>query len=196
MLQNRPTDMRRWTFVWRPAVFVAACLLVALGGCDGVGSDADDPPEYTTNVTTETLKVDGVNLDQINKGQYGNLVEGTRAVLQTQEDYEALWADLHADRSTVPAPPSVDFESEVVVAIVLGERPTAGYSVEIEGVEASEDGEEARIQFTEVVPSCAAAQVLTAPYVLAKMDRQGAAAAIGNDAVTFEGREETRTCEE
>jgi len=195
MLDSQLQRDGRWILVQRPAVFAVALLLVAIGGCDSVGSDADDSPNYTTEVATQTLKADGVDLDQIDKGQYGNIVDGTRAVLRNQTEYEELWADLHADKSTVPAPPSVDFGSKVVVAIVLGERPNGGYSVEIDGAQVSEDGDQTRIQFTEKVPGCAATQVLTSPYVLATMDRGGAAAAaIGDDAITFEHSEQTRSC--
>ncbi|PSQ82850.1 MAG: hypothetical protein BRD30_13575 [Bacteroidetes bacterium QH_2_63_10] len=103
--------------------------------------------------------------------------------------YASFWKRLHADQSSVPDRPEVDFEDTVVVAIVLGQRPTGGHSVEIDEVRATDDGGEMRVTFTETVPGdgCLVTQALTSPYVLATVEAQ-------DEEFTFESSTKTRSC--
>jgi hypothetical protein len=174
-----------WSLLQRLPILLATLLLIA--GCNGIGTD--DGPNFTTEVATETLNTGSVNVDQIDKGQYGNIVEGTQTVLRDEEAYASFWERLHTDQSSVPERPDVDFEEKVVVGIVLGQRPTGGYSVEIDAALASDDGGEMQVTFTETVPGdgCIVTQALTSPYVLATVEARG-------EDVTFEGSEETRSC--
>ena len=116
-------------------------------------------------------------------------MEGTRTVLRTEEVYASFWERLHADRSSVPERPPVDFDEEVVVAIVLGQRPSGGYSVAIDEVLANDAGGRIQVQFTETVPGdgCLVTAALTSPYVLATVEAQ-------EEDFTFGGAEETRSC--
>lgn len=172
-----------------PLAFLIPVLLLVVGGCDGLGSDANDEPNFTTEVSTETLKSGAVNVDQIEKGQYGDIMEGTQTVLRNSDEFNAFWTKVHADQESVPNHPNVDFENEVVVAIVLGGRPTGGYDVGIDQVMASEDGEEMRVEYAETVPGddCPVTQAQTSPYVLATVEAQ-------DESFTFERTEETRSC--
>lgn len=183
----------RWTLLRAPLVFVGVLLL--LGGCDSVSTTPDDGGNFDTEVETQTMKADAVNLDQIDRGQYGNIVDGTQAVLRNEGDFASFWADLHADRSTTPDVPSVDFEQQIVVAIVLGERSTGGYSVGIDQVMADEEQGEMRVEFTETVPgdTCAVTQALTSPYVVATVDLQGEPVD-PDDEVAFARSEQTDSC--
>lgn len=174
--------------MWRPSVLLTALLLV-VGGCNGVANGTDDGPNFTTEVATETLNTGAVNVDQIDQGQYGEIVEGTQVILRDEEAYAAFWKRLHADRGSVPDRPDVDFGEKVVVAIVLGQRPTSGYSVEVDAVLASADGGAVQVTFTETVPGdgCVVTQALTSPYVLATVEAQ-------DEEFTFESSTKTRSC--
>lgn len=166
-------------------VFVVCLFLGMGGGCDTIGGQGED--SFSTKVATQTLTTGAVNVDQIDQGQYGQIVDGTQRVLRDEEAYAAFWARLHADRDPGPDRPEVDFETRVVIAIVQGQRPTGGYRVEIDGVRAGEGG--LQVQFTETVPGedCAVTQAVTSPYVLATVEAQ-------DEDVTFSGSEETRSC--
>lgn len=189
MLDVESQGSSLWTFVLRPAVFLATLLLIVVGGCNGIVNDTDDELSFTTEVSTEALTTGAVNVDQIDKGQYGDITEGTRTVLRDEEAYASFWKRLHADRGSVPEPPSVDFEKRVVVAVVLGQRSNGGYGVRIDAVMASEKGGQMQVQFTETVPGgeCPVTQALTSPYVLATVEAQ-------DENFTFERTEETRSC--
>ena len=52
------------------------------------------------------------------------------AVARTREEWVALWRAHSAGQ----AAPDVDFSNQLIVAVFLGSRPTAGFGVEIVGV--------------------------------------------------------------
>ena len=177
----------QWSFARPSFVLLAVLLPMVVGGCNGI--DTNGGPSFTTEVATETLNAGIVNVDQIDRGQYGDIVEGTQTVLRDEETYASFWERLHADRNSVPDRPEVDFEEKVVVAIVVGRRSTGGYGVEIDEVLASDGGGRIQVQFAETVPgnNCVVTQALTSPYVLATVEAQ-------DEDFTFEGAEETRSC--
>ena len=199
MLSTDPSGAASWIPRRRLLAFLAAFLLITVGGCGGVGSDPDDGTTFDTEVEAQTLANGAVNTEEIDRGQYGDIVEGTRTVARDQATYEELWSQLHADESAAEGegsnPPELSFDSHVVVAVVLGERPTGGYAVDVDAVQASEDGGEMRVEFTETVPGagCAVTQALTSPYVLVAVDVQDESID-ANAEVTFNGSEETRSC--
>lgn len=188
-------DFRTWQFPLTPlprtlVVVTAILLLVGTGGCDSISFlGGKERAEFSVDVDYEAIESGAVNVEQIDRGQYGNIVEGTRSVLRTQEAFASFWERLHADRETTPPRPEVDFDSQVVVAIVLGERSTGGYGTEIDEVLASEEGETIQVQYTEVGPGegCVVTQVLTSPYVLVAVEAQRAE-------FTFSRSAETRSC--
>lgn len=171
-----------------PALLGALGMLVVLGGCDSI-SGADEPTDFSVEMTSETLNTGAVNVEEIDRGQHGDIVEGTREVIRDEQAYAAFWEQLHADRNSVPDRPTVDFETQIVVAVVLGERPTGGYGVAVDEVLTTESGTPIQVRFTESIPGdgCPATQALTSPYVLATVEAQGGE-------VTFSGDEETRSC--
>jgi len=163
-------------------------MLAVLGGCDSI-SGADEPTDFSVELTSETLNTGAVNVEEIDRGQHGDIVEGTREVIRDEQAYAAFWEQLHADRSSVPDRPAVDFDTQIVIAVVLGQRPNGGYSVAVDEVLTTESGTPIQVRFTERIPGdgCPATQALTSPYVLATVETDGGE-------VTFEGREETRPC--
>ena len=76
------------------------------------------------------------------------------------------WANLWTQHAGERVRPNVDFNKEVVAAVFLGSRPTAGYSVEI--VRARQQGTTLVVSYKETrpAPDSVAAQVLTSPYAI------------------------------
>ena len=171
---------------------MAALLLMV--GCDSMGTDPGDETGFNTEVETQTIKSSSVNTGEIDRGQYGNIVDGTQTVLRDEGEFASFWADLHVDQSTTPELPAIDFESQVVVAVVLGERPTGGYDVGVDAVTANEDGA-MRVEYTETVPgdACGVTQALTSPYILVSVDVEEQSVD-PDEGVTFSSSEETRSC--
>ena len=76
------------------------------------------------------LSLQGVpGVETISREAMSNVEEPTEAGVQTAAEWAALWRRHAGD---APAPP-VDFAKRSVVAVFLGTRSTAGYSVEITG---------------------------------------------------------------
>ena len=107
----------------------------------------------------------------IGRGAISRVDSPRQAVARTPEEWAALWG-LHAPDRPLPA---VDFSKEMVVAIFLGSRPSAGYAVEVTAVKAINDGAIV-VQFYETQPprDRVTAQVITDPYdIVAVPSRAG-----------------------
>ena len=99
----------------------------------------------------------------IEKGAQSNIDSARQAVARNDAELAALWKSHNYDK---PAP-KVDFSREIVVAVFMGSRPTAGFSVEI--LSAAERGGQMVVTYREKAPPADAltAQVLTSPYHIA-----------------------------
>ena len=99
-------------------------------------------------------------LRSIDKGFDSQMDEARQAAVRSAGEWEKLWRQHAGER----ARPAVNFGKEIVVAVFLGSRPTAGFSIEI--VAAREDGASLIVQYRETRPPSGGivAQVLTSPY--------------------------------
>jgi hypothetical protein len=96
----------------------------------------------------------------IDKGTMSNMDDARQASARSVEEWSKLWTQ-HAGERTRPA---VDFTKEVVVAVFMGTRPTAGFSIEITRVR--EEGPALVVTYKETrpAPGGVTAQVLTSPF--------------------------------
>jgi hypothetical protein len=102
----------------------------------------------------------GVPMRTVDKGQSSQIDVPKQVSARTADDWARLWTG-HAGGRT---PPAVDFTKEVVAAVFLGSRPSAGYAVDI--VRARQEGVALVVSYKETrpAPDSVAAQVLTSPY--------------------------------
>lgn len=96
-----------------------------------------------------------------------------------------VWAAIHANRVDPPALPNVDFRSESVIVLLLGERRTGGYAVGIDGVAPiggarSPQTVEVTVSVSAPGPGDMVTQALTSPYELSAIP-------IASAQVTFVG---------
>jgi len=96
----------------------------------------------------------------IDKGDQSNIDAAKQVVVRDAAAWRALWQQHAPDR---PLPP-VDFSRESVVAMFMGSRNTAGYSVAILSV--TEGGGALIVKYRETRPQAGGvtAQILTFPY--------------------------------
>jgi hypothetical protein len=96
----------------------------------------------------------------LERGQTTWIESPRQAVARTPDAWAKLWREHAPDRK----PPAVDFSKDMVVAVFLGSRPTAGYGVQIVGTK-EVDGE-LLVQYRQTQPPAGAitAQVITSPY--------------------------------
>lgn len=102
----------------------------------------------------------GAPLRQLDKGDQSNVDDARQTVARTSDEYNTLWR-LHApDRPQ----PKVDFAKEMVVAVFMGSRPTAGFAIEILGTR--DEAGTLVVQYRETRPArgMITAQVITSAY--------------------------------
>jgi hypothetical protein len=100
----------------------------------------------------------------------GGAMSGVRAprevVVRSEVEWQQLWSALPIKR----AAPRVTFDDTMIVAVFLGVRPTAGYSVAIEG--ARREGDTLVIEYLERAPPDAGnPPTETTPFVIAGVPR-------------------------
>jgi hypothetical protein len=103
---------------------------------------------------------DTLSLRTIDKGANSNSDSARQAVARTDAEWSALWKAHDPNR---PAP-KVDFTKEMVVAVFLGSRPTAGFGVEIVGAEVRNGALVVRYREARPAADAITAQILTSPY--------------------------------
>ena len=113
-------------------------------------------------------------------------MEATELVIQDSNGLRAAWATLFEG---IPgnAPPTVDFASETVIVLALGQRPSGGYTVRFDGV--ARTGNAAVVRYTATSPGreCMTTQMMTSPVDVVRVPRLGAS-------VRFERRDVTAAC--
>lgn len=100
------------------------------------------------------------------QGAMSNIEEPRQVVVRTAAEWQALWKE-HGRAAT----PTVDFTQSMVVAVFLGTRPTAGFSVAITAVKT--EGTRTVVEYLEREPSRDAfvGQVLTSPFHAVRLAR-------------------------
>ncbi len=90
--------------------------------------------------------------------------------ITNQVALEEVWFAMHANQLSRPEVPEVDFGSETVIILILGERPSAGYSVRAEEITLRDNRIEVRIAVTSPGPDVMTASVLTSPFQLSAIE--------------------------
>jgi hypothetical protein len=101
------------------------------------------------------------------KGPMSDIESPRQVAVRTDAEWSALWK-AHGDAGALP---SIDFSREMVVAVFLGSRPTAGYGIEV--VRAVAAPAAMIVEYVETTPprDLLTAQVITAPYHLAAVPK-------------------------
>ena len=110
-----------------------------------------------------------VPIRSLDKGITSQIDSARQVIVRSDAEWSALWSQHAGDR----ARPAVDFSKEMVIAVFLSTRPTAGFSVEIVGVR--EEGAAVAVSYRETrpQPGSVTAQVLTSPYHIVAVPKHG-----------------------
>jgi hypothetical protein len=109
-------------------------------------------------------------------------------VVRDAATWQAVWSEIFARRSAVPALPSVDFSSEMVLVAAMGSRANGGYSILVDGVWLAGDGSVvAGVTSTSAGTGCSVAAVIVAPVDAVVVPKA--------PAVTFAERAAAHDCE-
>jgi hypothetical protein len=117
---------------------------------------------------TAFLQAVAPTMTTIDRGQTTWIDSPRQVVARTPEEWAKLWKAHAPDRQ----PPAVDFSQNMVVAVFLGSRPTAGYRVEIVGTKEVNGALVVEYRQTQPPPGAITAQVITTPYVIVTMPQR------------------------
>lgn len=109
----------------------------------------------------------------LGKGSQSGVRERKFVVIKNENDWTALWKS-HASPSLPPKePPLVDFQTEMIVAVFSGEKPTGGYSIEITRIseDTTKHALEVFVRESKPPPGAMVIQALTQPYHIVKLTR-------------------------
>jgi hypothetical protein len=104
-------------------------------------------------------------------GVSSGIHEARRSVVRTPEEWTALWTKHAGERLPSDPVPVIDWTKDMVVVVVLGDRPTGGYSVEISGVEQLKDKLVVRSHAIEPAPGSVQTQAVTSPFAFRTVPR-------------------------
>jgi len=106
----------------------------------------------------------------IAQGTASGMVAPQEVMIQSAPAWQELWRQ-HAPLGRPPPP--IDFATELVVGIFLGQQPTAAYRAQIVRVEAGDSEVRVIYQVQMRPPDAVVAQVLTHPFHRVRMPRLG-----------------------
>jgi len=91
--------------------------------------------------------------------------------VKTKKEWKKLWESVHRNVNPKPKLPKVDFQKHSIVAVFMGQKPTAGYNTKIEKVHKRK--KTIVISYRETSPPADAitASVITTPYSMVQIDR-------------------------
>ena len=102
---------------------------------------------------------------------FSQLRQPERLVIRDRAAWVDAWASLWPAFAPIPAPPNVDFKSEMIVFVALGERPTGGYSILVDSAGANAQGVTVWIGTSAPGAHCVTTQAFTQPVDIARLPR-------------------------
>lgn len=94
-------------------------------------------------------------------------------VITEEKKFDQLFREVHSHQLPPPLPPEIDFRSSLVIFVSMGEKPTAGYRVEIDRITWSRDVLKVKVRFHEPSQGDIQATLVTHPFVMVKVKKEG-----------------------
>jgi hypothetical protein len=102
----------------------------------------------------------------LGRGDLSRIEDSRDVVVRTAAEWSTLWQE-HAGKGK---PPAVDFTRSIVIAVFLGSRQSAGYTVEITRIEKDGTGLVVTSREQRPAPGDMVAQMLTSPFHIVRTD--------------------------
>jgi hypothetical protein len=112
-----------------------------------------------------------LELTTIAKGDQSGIHDTRHSVIRLPAEWEGLWKAHTSYMLPAPELPPVDFEREMVVALMGGTKTSGGYSVEITSIR--KEGDRLVVSFGETgpPPDSVTTSVITYPFHIVKTAR-------------------------
>lgn len=99
----------------------------------------------------------------------GSATAARAAVASSDGEYRRLWRELIAQSD----PPAIDFSAESVVFLLLGQKSTGGWGIEVEAVETSGTEAAVRSNIVRPEPGGIVTMAFTAPFAVVAVREPG-----------------------
>jgi hypothetical protein len=103
----------------------------------------------------------------VEKGDQSNIEDAKQILVRT----DAEWTQLYRQHKFDKPAPKIDFSKEMIVAVFMGSRPTAGFSTAIVSATAANGALNVRYSESRPPAGTITAQVLTFPYHIAAIPK-------------------------
>lgn len=118
--------MFAWTVVClRSRIWILTTASLALG------SFACRSGQHEMSLPQSSPERAGLPIKVLYESPEGGLRHALRAVVDTREEFERLWREIHSGVTPLPALPTVDFKSEMVIVASAGSQASVGSEIAI-----------------------------------------------------------------
>ncbi len=100
---------------------------------------------------------------------HGGISQRSRLVIRTRDEFTKLWTQLLGTSSYRPPPPEVDFSREMLVVAAMGEQPSSGYEIVIDGACEVDNRVEVFVRSMSFAKCAMQAMVVTAPVDIVRL---------------------------
>jgi hypothetical protein len=103
------------------------------------------------------------------------LASGTHSAITQPREWvirdSARWRQLWRMTGHHASPPPVDFDSQMVIALFMGEQPSGGYSIGIARITDTPQGLQVEVRLQRPAPDSMVSMALTQPWVIVRLPR-------------------------
>jgi hypothetical protein len=101
----------------------------------------------------------------------GGIAERTRLVIRDRDEFNEFWKQLFRSPSDKPPLPGVDFSREMIVIAAMGQRPSSGYEIIIDGACEVDSQLEVLVRSTDFLKCGLQLGILTAPVDIVRFPK-------------------------
>lgn len=101
------------------------------------------------------------------QGTESGVEQAAQKAIRNNQQWRDLWDQIHSGQADAPEVPNVNFEKRMVVAALMGRKPTGGYDIQITRVRERE--EDVRVRYREISPTGDGSGDETSPYHLVEV---------------------------
>ncbi len=126
------------------------------------------PRECTLNGKTyyETLQSIPPKIIQIQKGVHELPLQLERGnyIINSQSEWDTIFSDAAVE-------PSVDFENQTAIAVVMGQKPSGGYAINLQQIKVTDEKIEFMVKEKAPGKNCVVPLALTNPYQIIAIEK-------------------------
>jgi hypothetical protein len=127
----------------------------------------------TQKSRNESVKNPSVMFNELNSGNNGGFNEKTNKVITSQTELDALWEAAFVNYMLKEKAPVVDFKTQTVLLVALGEQNSGGSEIKVEQITETKEGLNVSVLNTKAGEGCVTSDVITYPYQIVQIEKAG-----------------------